>query len=286
MFTQHSIMLAAVSTIFLVSLGAAASDLSKFPQEFTVSGAKSHAANGSYKIQAATESCGKWGDGRPWYKQVSDADDEALKADVVPHWIEYIASDGQWLLDLSGYKPLYTLRSRGKDVETNLKELRENEWNCLCYSRCECSYPTLVETGTAAASPAATVPEQQSNHDAKSYFEKQMGEMLKTREENYVMSDDEIIQKFVGQVLTFFGQSTLSKEEFWAMPRQGPSQWFNQLLNWDVPEQRRRLASMGPAAQCLERRRLATGGPRTPPVLAALMAEIEEAKRLYETKCR
>merc|ERR1711964_625196 len=44
-----------------------------------------------------------------------------------------------------------------------------------------------------------------------------------------------------------------------------------------TPETRRRLTSMGPAAQCLERRRLATGGPRTPPVLAALMAEIEEA---------
>merc|ERR1711964_244475 len=71
----------------------------------------------------------------------------------------------------------------------------------------------------------------------------------------------------------------LSKERYWTDRADlTGAEWFNnQPLPKNATETRRRLASMGPAAQCLERRRLATGGPRTPPVLAALMAEIEEA---------
>merc|ERR1711964_819773 len=122
--------------------------------------------------------------------------------------------------------------------------------------------------------PRKTVP--------KDYFRTQMQKELERRNSISEINLDWI--NFQAEKLAeYHRKSYLLPVRYWT---NGGAEWFN---NQPLPKNataRRRLASMGPAAQCLARRRLATGGPRTPPVLAALMAEIEEAKRLYETKCR
>jgi len=281
MFTQHSIMLAAVSTIFLV--GEAAFDPSKFPQEFTVDVAKSHAANGSYKIQDDMR------DGLPWYQSEAG---HRIEHDTdkysVPGSILY-----KWVLNPPKGTALYKTNGRISKSKTPETE----GWACYTHFSCDCPCPTLVDP-ESKPQDAALSPEK--------YFDKQMwvhfnhmkrknllaGNPAFPEVRRYGTNPKDFVDRQVLIMVNDYNTQKLSKEEFWAA--RGPHDFYNALPEkWELADYscyptpgRRRLASMGPAAQCLERRRLATGGPRTPPVLAALMAEIEEAKRLYETKCR
>jgi len=294
MFTQHSIMLAAVSTIFLV--GEAAFDPSKFPQEFTVDVAKSHAANGSYKIQDDMR------DGLPWYQSEAG---HRIEHDTdkysVPGSILY-----KWVLNPPKGTALYKTNGRISKSKTPETE----GWACYTHFSCDCPCPTLVETGTEQSK------QQDAAQSPKDYFSKQMEEHFNHMKKVNLLAGKPAIpevtrrngstinpQKWIEEqarttancydaIVQQLKPTVVTKEYYWA--QRGAKGVYNDLPGaWELPgftcypiEGRRRLASMGPAAQCLERRRLATGGPRTPPVLAALMAEIEEAKRLYETKCR
>jgi len=272
MFTQHSIMLAAVSTIFLV--GEAAFDPSKFPQEFTVDVAKSHAANGSYKIQDDMR------DGLPWYQSEAG---HRIEHDTdkysVPGSILY-----KWVLNPPKGTALYKTNGRISKSKTPETE----GWACYTHFSCDCPCPTLVETGTEQLSKPQS-PKDYFKTQIRKHFDE-----LKIRKKKLEI-DGEKVDDFIINQARYYAQNRpkgVTKETYWA--QRGAKGVYNDLPgSWELPgftcypiEGRRRLASMGPAAQCLERRRLATGGPRTPPVLAALMVEIEEAQRLYETKCR